>query len=247
MVNWKVVKPKPRYEDSMEDMFSKADMKFNDLQKLMVDHYTGFLEVMKESFASYDKVAHSPVHESEKDILDREGDPSQSLNEHNTNNVKSDNVVEDARQSSKDFEEDLHNTNGDLSKAITLYVPLLPAAYSKGIIDSQSFMTNSVIAAIDTCNLQGNADCQSYISYSAIVAIFQDENVHSMKVASLERSICDIIQGLCIPAGIPWHLIDEDYGMNEASNGYVSDNQDPPRPKRTFIPSEDTEMIDVEM
>ncbi|KAM3359613.1 hypothetical protein P3S68_019324 [Capsicum galapagoense] len=176
-----------------------------------------------------------------------------------------------------------------------------------------------------------------------------------MKVASMERSICEIVQGLCIPVGIPWHLIDEvnvpindhkghadeikelaemlstyltisdffekkeridwslldaynkkmdqhafdvhivdgivqqssgsldcslfvatyaeflsgrhqipssefdpkkhrtryasllwDYGVNKACTGYISDNQDPPRPKRTFIPSEDTKMIDVE-
>ncbi|PHT92648.1 hypothetical protein T459_00530 [Capsicum annuum] len=37
-----------------------------------------------------------------------------------------------------------------------------------------------------------------------------------------------------------------DYGVNKACTGYVSDNKDPPRPKRTFIQSEDTEMIDVE-
>ncbi|PHU12084.1 hypothetical protein BC332_19014 [Capsicum chinense] len=37
-----------------------------------------------------------------------------------------------------------------------------------------------------------------------------------------------------------------DYSVNKASNEYVSDNQDPPRAKRTFIPSEDTKMIDVE-
>ncbi|PHT26314.1 hypothetical protein CQW23_34072 [Capsicum baccatum] len=37
-----------------------------------------------------------------------------------------------------------------------------------------------------------------------------------------------------------------DYEVNKTSNGYISDNQDPPRPKHTFIPSEDIEMIDVE-
>ncbi|KAM3326616.1 hypothetical protein P3S67_001742 [Capsicum chacoense] len=37
-----------------------------------------------------------------------------------------------------------------------------------------------------------------------------------------------------------------DYGVNKACTGYVSDNQDPPRSKRTFIRSEDTKMIDVE-
>ncbi|PHU05300.1 hypothetical protein BC332_26122 [Capsicum chinense] len=37
-----------------------------------------------------------------------------------------------------------------------------------------------------------------------------------------------------------------DYGVNKSCTGYVSDNQDLPRPKRTFIQSEDTEMIDAE-
>ncbi|PHT39093.1 hypothetical protein CQW23_22666 [Capsicum baccatum] len=37
-----------------------------------------------------------------------------------------------------------------------------------------------------------------------------------------------------------------DYGVNKACTGYLSDNQDPPRPKHTFILYEDTEMIDVE-
>ncbi|PHT42400.1 hypothetical protein CQW23_16425 [Capsicum baccatum] len=36
-----------------------------------------------------------------------------------------------------------------------------------------------------------------------------------------------------------------DYSVNKACTGYVSDNQDPPRLKPTFIQSEDTEMIDV--
>ncbi|KAF3663494.1 hypothetical protein FXO38_10609 [Capsicum annuum] len=124
MVNWKVVKPKPRHEDLMEDMFNK--------------------------------VSHSPVHESEKDILNREGDPPQSHNKHSTD-AKSVNIVEDARQSSKvagnerganecikDFEKTLHNIDEDLAKALALYEPPLVAAYLKGIVDSD-------IAAINTC------------------------------------------------------------------------------------------------
>ncbi|KAF3623099.1 hypothetical protein FXO38_30928 [Capsicum annuum] len=186
-------------------------------------------------------------------------------------------------------------------------------------------------------------------SHSEIDLSLHDEYVRSMKVASVEKSICEIMQGLCIPAAILWHFIDEvyvpinckgsfhwvlavvvlkercihvynsmkghrgnaeeikelaemlstyltisdffekkgrtdwslldaykektdqhaftvhivdgivqqssgslyasllwDYGVNKACTGYVGDNQDPPRPKRTFIPSEDTEMIDVE-
>ncbi|PHU24508.1 hypothetical protein BC332_09615 [Capsicum chinense] len=187
-------------------------------------------------------------------------------------------------------------------------------------------------------------------SHSEIDLSSHVENIRSMKVASVERSICEIMQGLCISAGIPWHLIDKvyvpinrkgsfhwvlavivlkercirvydsmkgykghadeikeiaemlstyltipdffdkkdrtnwncglfvaayaeflsdrhqisssefdwkkhrtryasllwDYGVNKACTGYVSDNQDPPRPKRTFIRSEYTKMIDVE-
>ncbi|KAF3655449.1 hypothetical protein FXO37_15938 [Capsicum annuum] len=146
-------------------------------------------------------------------------------------------------------------------------------------------------------------------SHSDIDLSLHDENVRSNKVTSVERSICEIMQGLCIPVGISWHLIDEvyvpinckgsfhwvlevvglkkrcirvyeslkayaeylsdrhqisssnfdpekhrtryasllwDYGVNKACNGYFSDNQDPPRPKRIFILSEDTKMIDVE-
>ncbi|PHT63918.1 hypothetical protein T459_32216 [Capsicum annuum] len=37
------------------------------------------------------------------------------------------------------------------------------------------------------------------------------KNIRSLKVTSVERSICEIMQGLCISAGIPWHLIDEVY------------------------------------
>ncbi|KAF3643991.1 hypothetical protein FXO37_21675 [Capsicum annuum] len=329
--------------------------------------------------------AYYPVHENEKDIPNREGDPPQSLNEQKIN-AKSDNIVDDAGQSSKaegnegevdstytdkvqkenrhntiaeidegirderlkESEKDLHNTDEDLSKAITLYVPPSPPAYPTGIIDS-------VVAAIDTCDLQGNTYSQSYISDSVVAATSQAENIRSMKVTPVERSIYEIIQGLCIPIGISWNLTNEvyvpihchrghadeikklaemlstyltisnffknkertdwslleaykekidhhpfdvqivdgivqqssstlncglfvaayaeylsdrhqipslefdlekhhtiyasllwDYGVNKAYTGYVSDNQDLPRPKRTFIPPENTEMIHVE-
>ncbi|PHT34271.1 hypothetical protein CQW23_26071 [Capsicum baccatum] len=109
-------------------------------------------------------------------------------------------------------------------------------------------------------------------SHSEIDLSSHDKNVSLMKMASVERSIYEIMQGLCIPVRISGHLIDEvdrhqipslefdqkkhrtrytsllwDYGVNKACTGYVSDNQDLPRPKRAFIPSEDTEMIDVKL
>ncbi|KAM3290232.1 hypothetical protein P3S67_018521 [Capsicum chacoense] len=194
-------------------------------------------------------------------------------------------------------------------------------------------------------------------SHSEIDLSSHDENVRSMKVTSVERSICEIMQGLCIPAVIvlkercicvydslkghrghadeikelveilstyltisnfcekkdrtDWSLLDAykkktdqhafdvhnvdgivlqssgsckdcglfvavyaeflsdqhqilssefdpkkhrtryvfllwDYDVSKARTGYVTDNQDPSWPKRTFIRSEDTEMIDVE-
>ncbi|PHT36146.1 hypothetical protein CQW23_23846 [Capsicum baccatum] len=48
-------------------------------------------------------------------------------------------------------------------------------------------------------------------SHSEIDLSLHDEYVRSMKVASVERSICEIMQGLCIPVAIPWHFIDEVY------------------------------------
>ncbi|XP_016566769.1 uncharacterized protein LOC107864873 [Capsicum annuum] len=77
-----------------------VDIKFNDLQKLMVDQYTELLGVVKESFASFGKVAQYPVHENEKDNLDIEEDPPQSLNAHTTD-AKNYNVVDAVGQSSK--------------------------------------------------------------------------------------------------------------------------------------------------
>ncbi|XP_047270559.1 uncharacterized protein LOC124899647 [Capsicum annuum] len=77
-----------------------VDMKFNDLQKLMVDQYTGLLGVVKEGFALFDKVAQYPVHESEKGNPNIEVDPPQSVNEHTTD-AKSYNIVDVAGQSSK--------------------------------------------------------------------------------------------------------------------------------------------------
>ncbi|PHU05170.1 hypothetical protein BC332_25992 [Capsicum chinense] len=297
------------------------------------------------------KVAQYPLHESEKGIPDREGDSPQSLNEYKMD-AKSDNVVDDAGQSSKvggneagdekglkDSEEALHNTDEDLSKAITLYIRPSPAAYPTRITDIAA-------ATIDTCdrkkpfkrnrkpsklyqspfviifafglkdkeviqpckklnypfeghNINGpyaedvfskfslwlsvglyitktsrkgkdehyttkyadlkpkldfvvahpikkhidmvfyylrkkaKLDKISEYRYTTVNCIFMnyiyetythyhrshsdinlsshDENVRSNKVASVERSIYEIMQGLCIPTNIPWHMIDEVY------------------------------------
>ncbi|PHT31375.1 hypothetical protein CQW23_27712 [Capsicum baccatum] len=278
MVNWKLVEPKPRYEDLMDDMFSKlvyrnlipssqelnhlklpnplmfgpTDHDANVAQTVSVqqqsertaptefgDEFNDFSTPLNTNFLkrtrldagpsshspakkqklveesekfSFDKVAHNvemrdsdkasfarekklllsksdlddiksyvaqyPLHGSEKGIPDREGDPPQSFNEHKMN-AKSDNVVDDAGQSSKvggneggaeeclkDSEETFHNTDKDLSKAITLYVLPSPAAYPVGI-------TNIAAVAIDTCDQQSNTDSQCYIRDNAIASISQ--------------------------------------------------------------------------
>ncbi|PHT42996.1 hypothetical protein CQW23_17021 [Capsicum baccatum] len=286
------------------------------------------LDEIKSYVKTY--VAQYPVHESEKGDPDIEGDPPQSLNEHKTD-AKSDNIIDDVGQSFK-----LSGNEGAVEES-------LKEAESSYIDKLQEDDRHNTNAEVD----EGiRKEC---------VKSLHNENVRSMKVASMERSICEIVQRLCIPASIPWHLIDEvyvpinghrgyadeikelaemlstyltisnffekkecidwslldaynekmdqhafdvhivdgivqqssssldcslflaiyaeflsdrhqipssefdpkkhrtryasllwDYGVNKACTGYISDNQNPPRPKRTFIPSEDTEMIDVE-
>ncbi|KAF3648973.1 hypothetical protein FXO37_19190 [Capsicum annuum] len=197
MVNWKVVKPKPRYEDLVDDMFSKSKKLSKDkylaissidrseprvsLDKDKVVPNVKMKNADKSSVAGEEKlslsnsdlddiksyiktyIAQYPVHEGEKGVPNREWDSPQSLNEHKTD-AKSDNVVHDAGQSSKvggnegaaeeclkESEEDLHNKNEGLCKAITIYILPSSAVYQTGI-------TDIVIAAIDTRDRQGNTD-----------------------------------------------------------------------------------------
>ncbi|KAF3629688.1 hypothetical protein FXO37_28820 [Capsicum annuum] len=216
MMNWKVVKPKPRYEDLMDDMnltsspqelnhldlpnplmFGSTDDAANVAQAVTVQQQyerTAPIEFRDE----FDDFSTPPMHESEKGNPDIEEDPPQSLNEHKTD-AKSNDVVDDAGQSSKvggnegedekslkeaessytdklqeddrnstdaevdeairkervmESKEALHNTDEDLSKVITLYVPPSRASYPTGI-------TYIDAAAIDTCDRQvfcGNFD-----------------------------------------------------------------------------------------
>ncbi|PHU04872.1 hypothetical protein BC332_25694 [Capsicum chinense] len=148
--------------DEIKSYFSTyIDMKFNDLQNLMANQYTGLLGVVKEGFASFGKVAQYPVHESEKGYPDIEENLPQYVNEHTTD-AKSYNVVNAAGQSSrlggnkgaskeslKKSEETLHNTYEDLSKVIILYIPPSRAAYPTGI---------TAAANIDPFDQQGNID-----------------------------------------------------------------------------------------
>ncbi|KAF3628295.1 hypothetical protein T459_29966 [Capsicum annuum] len=280
-----------------------VDMKFNDLQKLMVDRYTGLLGFVKEGFDSFVKVAQYSVHESEKGNPNIEVDSPQSVNKHTTD-AKSYNVVDVSGQSSKlginkgeteeslkktessyedklqeddrhitdaevveaimkerESEKALHNTDKDLSKAIPLYVPPSRVTYPTGInyedaatidtcdrqgnIDSQCYISNNDIAAISQFLLQhidvvfyylrkkAKMDTTSEYRYTTVNCIFMNyihdtythyhrshseidlsshvENIRSMKVASVEGSIYEIMQGLCISGGIPWNLIDEVY------------------------------------
>ncbi|KAF3629784.1 hypothetical protein FXO38_27514 [Capsicum annuum] len=64
----------------------------------------------------------------------------------------------------RESEEALHNTDEDLSKAITLYVPPSRATYPTRINYEDA-------TTIDTCDRQGNIDSQCYISDIDIAAI----------------------------------------------------------------------------
>ncbi|PHT75893.1 hypothetical protein T459_19415 [Capsicum annuum] len=123
-----------------------VDMKFNDLQKLMVNQYTGFLGVVKDCFASFGK--HIEV--------------------------------------------------------VFYYLR------KKAKMDTTSEYRYTTVNCI-FMNYIYDTYTQYHQSHSEIDLSSHVENIRSMKVASVDRSICEIMQGLCISAGIPCHLIDEVY------------------------------------
>ncbi|PHU15150.1 hypothetical protein BC332_16355 [Capsicum chinense] len=229
-----------------------VDMKFNDLQKLMVDQYTGLLEVVKEGFASFGNVSQYPMHESEKGNPNIEVDPPQSVNKHTTD-AKSYNIVDVAGQSCKlginegaieeslkkaessyadklqevdrhstdvevdeaimkervmESEEALQNTDEDLSKAITLKgKDEYYTAKHADLKPTLDFVVAHPVKKHWFYDMAKSSNCwNDKIDLSSHV-----ENIRSIKVASIEKSICEIMQGLCILAGISWHLIDKVY------------------------------------
>ncbi|KAF3625413.1 hypothetical protein FXO37_30869 [Capsicum annuum] len=208
---------------------SNADM----LKKMMLE---ADLDDIKSCVKTY--VAHSPVHESEKDILNREGNPSQSLNEDNTK-AKSDNVVEDAGQS---FKVD------DNEGGVDVCLKEAESAYTDKVQEEDRHNT---AAEID----EGIRDELLKVSFHWVLAFI----VLKKKCIRVYDSLKAYAEYLSDGHQIPSSEFDPEmyrtrytsllwgYGLNKASNEYVDDNQDPPRPKRTFIPSEITEMIDVEM
>ncbi|PHU03030.1 hypothetical protein BC332_28281 [Capsicum chinense] len=197
-----------------------VDIKFNDLQKLMVDQYTGLLGVVKEDFASFGKVAQYPVHKSEKGNPNIEVDPPQSANEHTTD-AKSYNIVDAAGQSFK-LGVNEGATEESLKKAESLYVDKLQE-------DDRHITDAEVVEVIMKERVRGSIMKMlqllthvigketlivNVILATAILQLFLSshvENIRSMKVASVERSICEIMYGLYISTDIPWHLIDEVY------------------------------------
>ncbi|KAF3636590.1 putative UMP-CMP kinase 1 [Capsicum annuum] len=82
--------------------------------------------------------------------------------------------------------------------------------------------------------------------FESIKAIFSQGKDNNKVPPSKNKSLDQAKQGYAYNkyryTSLLW-----DYGVNKTSNGYINDNQDPPKPKHTFIPSEDTEMIDVEL
>ncbi|KAF3621760.1 hypothetical protein FXO38_05551 [Capsicum annuum] len=170
----------PRVSLDKDNVAHNVEMKDVDKASSIGDKMQSLSKLDLDNIKSYVKayIAQYPLHESEKGIQEREGGPPQSLNEHKMD-AKSDNVVDNAGQSSKvgsnegrveeclkDSKKALHNTDEALSKAITLYIPPLPVAYPIGITDIAS-------ATLDTYDRQGNTDSQCYISDNVIAAISQ--------------------------------------------------------------------------
>ncbi|KAF3615889.1 putative protein EIN4-like [Capsicum annuum] len=155
-----------------------VDMKFNDLQKLMVNQYTGFLGVVKDCFASFGK---------------------------HTADAKSYNVVDVAGQSSK-----LGVNEGPNEESLKHIEVVFYYLRKKAKMDTTSEYRYTTVNCI-FMNYIYDTYTQYHQSHSEIDLSSHVENIRSMKVASVDRSICEIMQGLCISAGIPCHLIDEVY------------------------------------
>ncbi|PHU02897.1 hypothetical protein BC332_28148 [Capsicum chinense] len=171
----------------------------------------------------------------------------------------------------KESKEDLHNTNEDLSKAITLYVPPSPAAYPTGNTESQCYISDNAIAAISQVYVPIN--CKGSFHWVLEVIVLKERCIHVYDSLKGHRGHAEEIKErteilstyLTISnffekkERTDWSLLDAyNEKMDQHAfvvhivNGIVQQssgtfhNQDPPRPKRAFIPSEDTEMIDVE-
>ncbi|KAF3664881.1 putative protein EIN4-like [Capsicum annuum] len=192
------------------------DIKFYVKTYFMVDHYTGFLGVLKEDFASYGKRDHP-----------------QSLNEHKMD-AKRDNVVDNAGQLSKvggnegGVEECLKETESSYTEKVQEEDRHnIAIEVDEGIRDERVKLVDGIVQ-----QSSGTLDCGLFVaSYGEYLS-----DRHQISFSNFDpEKYCTRY------ASLLW-----DYGVNKACNGYVSDNQDPPRPKHTFIPSEDTKMIDVE-
>ncbi|PHU28647.1 hypothetical protein BC332_00740 [Capsicum chinense] len=76
-----------------------------------------------------------------------------------------------------------------------------------------------------------------YPAKSAVELSTQQDYAELIVVANNEDVITNIIHGFYMPAGLPWYMVDE---VNE---GYMSDNGDPPRPRKSVIEEIDASTI----
>ncbi|PHU05105.1 hypothetical protein BC332_25927 [Capsicum chinense] len=219
MVNWKVVKPKPRYKDLMDDMFSKLVYRNITPSPQELNHLDFPNPLMFGLTDDAANVAQYQVHESEKGNLNIELDPPQSVNEHTTD-VKIYNIVDATSQSSKLGVNEGANEES-LKKAESSYADKLQE-------DDRHITDAEVVKAIMKERIRGLWLVAAYAEFLS--------NRHQ-----IPSSEFDLKKHRTRYTSFLW-----DYGGKKACTGYVSDNQDPPKPKRTFIRSEDTEMIDVE-
>ncbi|KAM3358602.1 hypothetical protein P3S68_021535 [Capsicum galapagoense] len=150
------------------------------------------LDEIKSYVKTY--VAQYPVHESEKEDPNIERDPSQSLNKHKTN-AKSDNVVDDAGQSSKLGgnegaseeslkevessyrhklqEDDRHNTDVEVDEGIRKEHVKESEEDLQKIDNDLSKVITLYVPPSPVTYPTGNTDSQCYISDSVIAAISQ--------------------------------------------------------------------------
>ncbi|KAF3620479.1 hypothetical protein FXO38_02697 [Capsicum annuum] len=251
MVNWKMVKPKPRYEDLMDDMFNDAA---NVAQAVAVQQQSE-RTVLTEFGDKFDDFSTSPSADLlKKDEVDMKVNDFQKLMVDQYTGLLG--VVKEGFASfGKVAQYPVHESEkGNLENP--------PQTLNEHTTDAKSY--NIVDAAGQSSKLGGNEGaaeeslkvpvCKTNLKYVRKLPSKrnrQPSKVYQSPFVTYAEFLSDRHQ---IPssefdpkkhrtryASFLW-----DYGVNKACTGYVSDNQDPPRPKRTFIRSEDTEMIDVE-
>ncbi|PHT58474.1 hypothetical protein CQW23_00837 [Capsicum baccatum] len=82
-----------------------------------------------------------------------------------------------------------------------------------------------------------------YPTKSVVELSTQQDYAEFIVVSKNGDAIANIIHEFCIPAELPWHMVDEHYGVKKANEVYTSDNGDPPRSRNSVLEEIDASAI----